>query len=233
MLKKNAICLRKCSIESFYNESKSLHLPSDSYVKYNVIHLNIRSIRANFRSLIATIGDNFNMIDILVLSEINCNAENLGKFKINGFKMISKPRPQGRGGGILIYVRDNFKIQDMQISFEYAEILCIKLNNEVLIAACYRPPSKSKPLFLEELNNFLVNTTKVHSDIIFCGDININTLVSDTIVTRYENIFLEHGFEKCIHLFPTREEFSAGNFKSTQIDHIYTRFKKMFNISYL
>jgi exonuclease III len=219
----NVTCLRKSSIDDFWHDSKNIFLPCDSYVKYNIVNINIRSIHANFRSLLTTLNDQFNKIDVLILSEINCQEKDLPKFKIQGFKQIAKPRLQGRGGGLLFYVRECFKAQDIQIKFNknVSETLTILIDDEVLVAAFYRPPSKSKTQFIVDLSNFFSETCSKYKNIVFCGDININLLdEQDTSVVNYMSTLNDFGFSNCI-FYPTREEFSGNNFSSTLIDHVY------------
>jgi exonuclease III len=219
----NVTCLRKSSIDDFWYDSKNVFLPCDSYVKYNIFNINIRSMHANFRSLLTTLNDQFNKIDVLILSEINCQDKDLTKFSIKGFKQISKPRSQGRGGGLLFYVRESFKAQDVQIKFneDVSETLTLLINDEVLVAAFYRPPSKSKTQFIVDLKKFLSDTCSKFKNVVFCGDININLLdEQDTNVVNYMSTLNDFGFANCI-FYPTREEFSGNNFSSTLIDHIY------------
>jgi len=223
---------KAASLISFYNEATDYYLNKSHYINYIVYHQNIRSIHANFNSFISTINSDLSKIDVLIFTEINCNAKDLPKYKLPGFSEISKPREIGRGGGIIIYYRSSFNIKVQDTSFLSAETLQIKINNELLILAIYRPPSKSKSEFLQQLNNHLALLEKTEQkDILILGDININLLDKEDIqVENYQNKMSENGYESCI-FSPTREEFRQDSFKSSLLDHVFHKFRKFQNLS--
>jgi hypothetical protein len=130
---KDIICLREKSIENFWQNSKNVFLPDGANINYSIVHINIRSIFTNFRTLIATIGDELNRVDILVLTEINCAQNDIFKFEIKNFKIYSKSRVDKRGGGIAIFVREVLKVQDLQINFDHTEAVCLKIENDLLL----------------------------------------------------------------------------------------------------
>jgi Reverse transcriptase (RNA-dependent DNA polymerase) len=218
------------SLQSFYNKAKSVYLREEYNTKYIVYHQNIRSIHKNFNTFIAS--DEISKADVLILTEINCKEEDISKYLIKGFKQVAKPRAVGRGGGILIYYRENYiKIKVEDANFEHAESLKILINNDLELLAIYRPPSSNKILFLKELEKSLKIAEETNKDAIILGDLNINLLdVEDSTVEKYENLMCEYGFARCI-FFPTREEFANDRFSSTIIDHIYHKFAKLQNLS--
>jgi Reverse transcriptase (RNA-dependent DNA polymerase)/Endonuclease-reverse transcriptase len=217
------VCLNKNTIEEFWYDAKNFHISNNTYVAYTVLHLNIRSIFANFRSFQVTFSDNILKTDILILSEVNCKEHDVNKFKINGFKIFSKTREEGRGGGLLIYVKSSFNVKQVNCNFTFAESLGLKINNEITVIAIYRKPSLSKVKFVDELNEYL--RSNAEQNLIICGDMNIDLLdAENSAVEKYEDMMAEHGLLKLIHM-PTREEFSGNNFSSTQIDHIFVRVK--------
>ena len=76
------LCLNKNSIEEFRYDVKNFHITNNTYVKYTILHLNIRSIFKNFRSFQVSFADKISMVDILIFSEVNCKEEDVDKFKI-------------------------------------------------------------------------------------------------------------------------------------------------------
>jgi Reverse transcriptase (RNA-dependent DNA polymerase) len=223
-------CIKSRNLNEFWHESKNIHINTDTYINYNIVHINIRSIFANFRTMITSLSNDITLIDVLVLTEINCKPEDIPKFKIKGFKIFDKPREIGRGGGILIYVRESFSCKIHTTNLNTAESHLLTINNTLTLLALYRKPSLSKIDFLSELKTFL-NSSKSTKDLIICGDVNINLLnLSDPIVDKYENLMAEFGLVKMITL-PTREEFSGGNFSSTLIDHMYAKTNTFQHIS--
>jgi exonuclease III len=118
---------------------------------YVILHQNIRSIHTNFDSLVCSLGSNLPRIDILILTEINCKAEDFQKYKIPGYAQIAHHRQAGRGRGIAIYFKGAFNIKVLDSQFVSAETLKLKINDELELSAIYRPPSSSKMAFVEEL----------------------------------------------------------------------------------
>jgi hypothetical protein len=225
-----ALCLNKNSIEEFWSDAKNFHITTNTYVKYTILHLNIRSMFKNFRSFKVSFADNISKVDILILSEVNCKVNDVDKFQISGYKIFSKTREESRGGGLIVYVRSSFKCQQVTCDFVFSESLALKINNELTVVAVYRKPSLSKIKFVEEIDKFLQSLISINN-LVFCGDMNINLFdTDDSAVSKYENTMAEHGLLKLIDL-PTREEFSGNNFSSSLIDHIFVRVKDLSHIS--
>jgi exonuclease III len=219
------------NLKAFYCDVRNYYMQKNENIKYTVVHQNIRSLFANFDNFLSTVGNDISIIDILVFSEINIKETDSNKFKIEGFKKICKPRPEGRGGGLLIFYRSHFKIKVINQKFTEAEILNIIINDELNIISLYRPPSSNKRIFINELSACLDKISTEKRDIIIIGDVNINLMgENNTITEEYENTLAEQGFERCI-FSPTREEFAALRFSSTLIDHVYHKFSKCQNLS--
>ena len=68
--------------------------------------MNIRSLRLNFTPLLASIHNNINNTDFIILSETNIADDENNFFTLNGFNSHFLNR-KGRGGGIVLYVRDS------------------------------------------------------------------------------------------------------------------------------
>jgi hypothetical protein len=230
-----AVCLDKNSIDDFWFDAKNFYITNNTYVKYTILHLNIRSMNQNFRSFEISFLNQVSKVDILIFSEVNIKEHEVNKFKINGFKIFSKTREDERGGGIVIYVKSSFVSQEIISDFNFAESLALKINNEITVLAVYRRPSFSKVNFLDELDNFL--SSNKDNNLVFCGDININLLLNeDSVVTRYEDVMAEHGLLKLIDL-PTREEVvvdrttNIAKITRSLIDHMYVRVRDLNHIA--
>jgi exonuclease III len=219
-------CYNKNSIEDFWYDAKNFHFTNNTYIKYAILHMNIRSMFKNFRSFQVSFVDQ--KADIIILSEVNCKETDVNKFQIKGFKIFSQTR-EGRGGGLIIYIRSSFKCKQIKCNFKFSESLALKINDELSLVAIYRKPSLSKVNFVNELNVFLESIND--KNLIICGDMNINLLdTDDTIVTKYEDTMADHGLLKLIDK-PTREEFSGNNFSSTLIDHMFARVHNLKHIA--
>jgi hypothetical protein len=188
-----------------------------------IVHQNIRSARKNFDNFLSHIIKNIDEIDVIVLTEIYIYQKELKFYNIEGFHLFAKPREFNRGGGIIIYVKNDLKINEINIELLSTESLILNLNNCVNIVALYRPPSNCKKTFLDELKNKILKNKELNNTIII-GDININILDNDDRdCEKYVDILAKSGFECNINL-PTREEVNKeGVLSSTCIDHIYSK----------
>jgi len=190
--------------------------------KFNVIHLNIRSLQKNFDELLIYLNLlNTQNIDVMIFSEtfLLGNVEN---FQIKGFKIVYNESKLNRNDGLVVYIRDTFSVKTNIINLTETNILrCelkLKHNQTLGVMACYRPPSTQLNVFLNELEESLQNE-QLNDWEIFVGDLNINLLnLNDEDVNRYLNILSRNGYYSCINK-PTR----VTNFSSTLIDHLFLK----------
>jgi hypothetical protein len=158
-----------------------------------------------------------------VLTEISLSEIN-NEFSLQGYNVYGKTRETKKGGGVLLYIKEDitFKIINCKfINFEgVSGVLRLRDNMEVQLIAVYRPPDKSKVNFVSELDMYLNNCKGKR--VIYVGDININTMNEDDYcVQSYENVMAANGMYMCINGV-TREECVLGNVTRSCIDHIYT-----------
>lgn len=195
----------------------------------NCITINIRSLRKHYQTLIAYINDLLEILDIIVLVEINIKTQEAQYYKIPGYNAIHKCRENARGGGIMIYLKENLAITTQNYNFTSTENITISINinnKEILLSAFYRPPNTNVNQFIMEINEWLQlpNITK-NKHLIFLGDININYLDNNFYgADDYLNLIYTHGLYHTIPV-PTRSEFLHNNLVETCLDHINTRLK--------
>lgn len=169
--------------------------------------------------------DTIDFIDILVLSEINITEDEISFFCLTDFNSFYTCRPNGRGGGILVFVRKH--IQTIEISsnfvFTSTEFLVINvLHNEesIVLSAFYRPPNQNVNNFNVELETFLAsNIVKKAKHFIMLGDINICYLTNMYGAEEYLNTLYTNGILNTIRT-PTRIEFYGDNLVASCLDHI-------------
>lgn len=193
--------------------------------KFNILHLNIRSLQKNFDELLIYLNEfDLTKIDILVLSETFI-IENFSRFAIAGFDIFYNQSKFNKNDGVIIYTK-----QILHASFKIIELTEINLlrcnisidDSSLGIIGVYRPPSTNLNLFLQELESKVFPDRKMYDYEIFVGDLNINILdETDITVVNYLNILTQNGYVSCINQ-PTRESDQA----STAIDHIFLRFKE-------
>lgn len=182
-----------------YVKHGDIHSLQES-LKYNselcIVHLNIRSLHKGFDQFIILLKDILCHIDVIILTEINTQENHLYQYHIKGFNMSSNTRVKKKGGGIIMYVRQEHTIEYKNINGKTFEMILGKLhytNKIINILATYRLHS-NKNIYIKELSEVLsrVPTTEY---IIYMGDININ-LKSKGIATSirsYENLLSSQG----------------------------------------
>jgi endonuclease/exonuclease/phosphatase family metal-dependent hydrolase len=202
-----------------------------------IIHVNVRSLRKNWNSLLIYLEANIDSIDVLVLTEVNIFEEELFLYELHGFSKNSKLRRSRTGGGIISFTRNSLQAKAIAIEsrsiVENFELLVTEIDchgKSLTVIAAYRPPDLSKGMFIAELESII--SLFNNDELILIGDMNLNIMNENYCKqTRdYEDMLYSLGLERCIHEY-TREEFSAGELKQSCIDHIYVRSKKSTSVT--
>lgn len=145
--------------------------------------------------------------------------------------MCSELREQRRGGGIIVYVKICHRFHKLNnINFKYCESLIIKIKTPhcytAHICALYRPPNKSKHLFITELKYILRNNSFKSADLYLLGDINIDLKLQNNIRDHYTSCLAECGLMNAISDY-TRIETRDGIVTMSCIDHIFARSRSL------
>ena len=175
---------------------------------FSMFNLNCRSLSSCFSQLL-TIIDNFKANNVepiyFTLQETWVRPNhNLNFIQIDGYNFHSKPRPQGRGGGVGTYIKSNFKVVELfpefyeQNSFE-SLILKANYNNFKFISVnIYRTPSEETiPLFLEKLLDLLDKLDDFNCPVFIAGDLNINVFLSvlpNSNASQLMDNFIAYGY---------------------------------------
>lgn len=217
-----------------YAKYENLHTWSQQFLSSdtNIIHLNIRSIRKHFNELLALLSYCIakRTLNVIVLTEVNIKSEEVPFYRIPGYVVFPNTRETKRGGGILVFVRDDlqFTTRTPQIPLKATEIthgvLKTKIKN-VHILSIYRPPNTNKLIFIKELDEILTLIPSTE-EIILIGDINID--ISQDISTSlcaYKNVLCKNGLRSAIPTSEsTREALVDGRrVTSSNIDHVCVR----------
>lgn len=206
-----------------YECASDVQCSQDLTTELTIVHLNIRSIKKNWDSFLVvfeSISCKMNIAGV-ILTEVNITSDEVSLYEIEGFDVFSSLRDGRRGGGILIFIKENFNFTVEDLNMCSTESIIGNLHIEdklVRIIAIYRPPDKNILCFLEELE-FLVKMCHKKVTMII-GDININLKNKNCINTiRYKEVMFSHGYMPLINSY-TREEIKDGNLVQSCLDHI-------------
>ena len=217
-------------------DTGSIYVTSDQFnKKYNVdnepnkffiIHINCRSLNANFEEISNLLLDMNFKFDIIAMTETWFNSKtDYDLYQIDGYKMFVCNREFQQGGGVIIYVLDSYSCKKLDnLSYEREdlfEVVTVEIlshrNESVNIGCMYRKPSSNLTLFNEafcEYMNILKNKL-----LYLCGDYNIDLLKHKS--HHGTEIFLNKLFS--FGMFPLINKPSRiMQYSSTLIDNIFT-----------
>ena len=181
--------------DSFNNLSQTLS------PNFAVIHYNIRSLYPKMDLLNAELCQLNCKFDILCFSECWLTEITRELVKFDGYGHYSSLRTGRRGGGISVFVSDDYDcrvLTNMSLCYDYIESLFIEMkcgNLFVLIGVLYRPPSGNKEMFIDKVNELLtgLRLSKYHR-LLMMGDFNIDMLVIDeSSNTHLINMFYSYS----------------------------------------
>lgn len=198
----------------------------DTFLKaqLSLVHLNIRSLRKNFVTLMSLMKKTINKLQILILTETNISDAETQYYNISGYNASFINR-KDKGGGIAMYINDKLNYHNIAINTQSFESIRIDIKNSdnlISVISVYRPPKQNVTAFIKELDQVISNISK-KQQIIITGDMNLDIKKKGvTITTKYLNMLASHGFQ-CMVNDTTREDQNTKT--CTCIDHLFVRFK--------
>lgn len=187
--------------------------------KVNILHINIRSLRANFDNFISHFSNVFENIDIIVLSETWIYDYETNFYLIDGYNSFFCCRNNNRSGGIAVYIKKYLDISELNIHFVSAEsILVYNKQLHLILLTIYRSHEFAIDFFIAELKSILSELK--YPNIVLIGDLNIDVFNENRNVHEYINLLCQFGFQSYIDK-PTRI-----NSSSTCIDHAFVKTNK-------
>ena len=150
--------------------------------------MNIRSLKCREQCLLLKDLIASKDINIFTLSESWLNENVLDcEIQIPSFYVHRLDRSHKLGGGVCVYVKEQFKVQSLVNKYGifpsalHQLWLKIQIRNlrSFLVCTVYRPPNSSPSLaFQEELNNSLISALSYNKPVFILGDLNCNLLNS-------------------------------------------------------
>ncbi len=188
----------------------------------SILHLNIRSLNRNYDNLV-TFMETYSCrsVDVIVLSEC-WNIENPGSFNIVGYESHYNFSKINQNDGVFIFIKSTLNADINIIKLLNCNIAVSRITFSINGTSCavnamYRSPNSNVRLFLQDLNNYLLDTLLEEIEIIV-GDININLKENSDEISEYTGMLNLHGFESYIN-----DSTRATNLSDTCIDHIFLR----------
>lgn len=168
--------LRKFNLFQTVNNAKVLWDPLTKPSGLLGGHLNIRSLISKSDEIKHILVDS--NLDFLCLSEtwLNKNSPSAA-LHIPGYNAFRKDRKVGKGGRLLLYIKDYISCKEVQCSVENElEYICLNISlspqMSLSLIGVYRPPS-AKAIFFDKLETVL-KECRSGQEILVMGDFNVN-----------------------------------------------------------
>ena len=216
------------------------NLPSELMNKdnaFSVLSLNAQSLFAKFSSLQATLelfASQHIRFPIICIQETWITDESqLPLVSLEGYDCFFVKPTASSHGGLITYVDINFEVSvikkiDGSTIWEglFIELKHRLINNKIIIGNIYKPPRDNNnpaniKAFITELEPIIQELSSSNTEVLVCGDYNINLLklTGEAHFSDFFEMMLGHSFYPKITL-PTRLNNSSG---ATLIDNVYCK----------
>ena len=206
-----------------YYLPNELNLPPSSDKDLSLLHLNARSLPCNFGNLINLLNSIDHTFSFIGITESWLQDNSPPLFEMKGYRMLRADRQTGRGGGAVLYIRDDvpFKvIDDIPILIDFQTIF-VEIENpkgkNIVIGVTYRPPSTSIDVFIDYMESCFNIFCRGGKQIYLMGDFNIHLLQNDASTKRFTTFLSLYALYPIIDI-PTRISPNSA----TLIDNIVT-----------
>jgi hypothetical protein len=186
-----------------------------------MLHVNCRSLRKNYNSLINLIDQIGLNIDVIAVTEswLSCN-DNMDILSISGYNTEFMNREYNKGGGVLMYINEKYSYQvitNQTFSLKgFMDVLTLEINikgnnnNNVFVSCVYKSPCVNMKMFIQKFEEFIDFHKGHHSYII--GDLNVDILKHRTSkeINNFFDLMLSNSFHPLINQ-PTRITKQVGH----------------------
>ena len=171
---------------------------------------------------------------LLCLTEHHLRDYEITNAHIEGYNLASKYcRKSRRQGGVSIFIQEALSYTNIELAkfcndFDI-EVCAVKLQSstfKIYVLCVYRSPTGNISYFLSALESILNQLYNNSTNIIMCGDININYLDNTNNKQLLDALLASYGLQSIV-TFPTR----VKNYSSTAIDNFFIDRHKNFNFT--
>ena len=201
----------------------------------SLLHLNIRSLHRNLDSLITLLKNVELRFSFIGITETWLRDSSLHT-DISGYNFVHNPRKDRTGGGVGLYLADNFDFKcrpELVFSCtECAESLFVEINRpkekNIIVGVVYRPPNQKLQDFMNSLDLLLASISKENKICYVVGDWNLDLINHHCHESTGE--FLEIMYSRMFFPLITRPTRVTSN-TATLIDNIFTNNLNNFSVS--
>ena len=131
----------------------------------SIIHINCRSLYANFEKLKILVDNLEFVFDVIALTETWINEDNANIFSLDGYNFCHTNKTNKKGGGVALYINNRIQYQiidNLSINIDNClECITVKLllKQNVIVSSIYRLPN-SKIYYFTNLIDSMFRSKK-------------------------------------------------------------------------
>ena len=200
-----------CCIEDEFNQMLANENINDNVL--SLFHMNMCSIPGKWNKFCTYLNTLKIKFHIIGLSETWLKPQNEDIYNIDAYNLITKSRNNTRGGGIALFICDQYEISEHhdlsefceEYETQFVEINSPTHNGKTMIGLVYRIPNTDPDKFYNYISNTLQIIDNEKKMCYIMGDFNLNLLNKDTHnkTADFLEILFSHSYLPMINR-PTR-----------------------------
>jgi exonuclease III len=191
---------------------------------FSLFYQNIRGLSDKCEELHCSLITSKIIPTIICITEHYTTEQNLSTIYLEGYTLAANySRSSSKGGGSCIYVRNDVVFNIINVTQhgveKISEPCAVKIDcgeHDTIVICLYRSPSGHFYQFLQILDSMLMYLCKPRTELMLCGDINVNFLVDSNYKMELTTLLQSYNMTDVIE-FPTRINQGHG----TAIDDIF------------
>ena len=164
----------------YYNNPQSIPNRTSSSNDLLIVHVNIRSLTKSFEDLSHFLSQFSVPPDVICITETRLKNASFVNISIPGYEFFFV-NSFSLAGGVGVYVSSTIgfsvivkNVINAGCENIWLSINCNQTTKKTVMATIYRHPSSDTQLFIQELNNKLLELNLSNSNLFLVGDFNIN-----------------------------------------------------------
>ena len=128
---------------------------------FSIMHVNIRSIPANFNNFLSYMSNIDHSFSVIGFSETWLTPANIDANSIVGYNHVGLTRDDREGGGVSLLISEKLmypEFQELNIVEDHIESVFVKImdkGNVIISGTVYRPPNSNIVDFDDTMSNIL------------------------------------------------------------------------------